>query len=300
MRRISHCTVCRTLIVALLGTFVLGRVAGQPAALPPGELVKRVVANEAKVDDQTVKFMFKQRKETPGGSQTRLLVQTREAIVAMTVAFNDHPLSLEQRQGEFGRVERFISEPEELRRKERKEKEDAERIQRILKALPEAFLYEYDGTETGRPGVGRPGEELVRLKFRPNPKYDPPTHVEQVLTGMQGVILVDPKEQHIARIDGTLMKDVGFGWGILGHLDKGGHFLVDQSDVTQNNWSITRMDLAFTGKILLFKNLFIKSTEVYSDFRPVPATLTFPQGVQLLKKEMNEVPENQPRSASSN
>jgi hypothetical protein len=299
MRRYPFRAVPRILIVTLSWTFVWGSVARQLAALPPNELVKRVVANEAKVDDQTVKFMFKQRKQTPGGSQTRLMVQTREAIVAMTVAFNDHPLNLEQRQGEFGRVERF-SEPEELQRKERKEKEDAERIQRILRALPEAFLYEYDGTETGRPGVGKPGAELVRLKFRPNPKYDPPTHVEQVLTGMQGMILVDPKEQHIARIDGTLTKDVGFGWGILGHLDKGGHFLVDQSEVTQNNWAITRMDLAFTGKILLFKSLLIKSTEVYSDFRPVSPTLTFPQGVQLLKKEINQVPENQPQSGSSN
>jgi hypothetical protein len=300
MRRFPFCAVSRTLVVALSWTFVLGSVAGQPSALPLNELVKRVVANEAKANDQTVKFMFKQRKETPAGSQTRLLVQTREAMAAMTVANNDHPLSLEQRQGEVGRVERFLSEPEELQRKERKEKEDSERVQRILRALPEAFLYEYDGTETGRPGVGKPGEELVRLKFRPNPKYNPPTYVEQVLTGMQGVVLVDLKDQHIARIDSTLMKDVGFGWGVLGHLDKGGHFLIDQSDVTQNNWAITRMDLAFTGKILFFKSLFIKSTEVYSDFRAVPANLTFAQGVQLLKKQLSQIPENQPRSASSN
>ena len=41
------------------------------------------------------------------------------------------------------------------------------------------------------PGLGKTGNPLVRLKFHPNPNYEPPTRVEQVLTGMQGVVLVD-------------------------------------------------------------------------------------------------------------
>jgi len=52
------------------------------------------------------------------------------------------------------------------------------------------------------------------------------------------------------------------------------------------------MDLAFTGKLLLFKSLNFKSTEVYSDFHPVPADLSFAQGVELLKKQQSAVAEN--------
>ncbi len=138
---------------------------------------------------------------------------------------------------------------------------------------------------------------MVRLKFRPNPKYDPPSHVEQVLQGMQGQLLIDAHQHRIARIDGTLFKDVGFGWGILGHLDKGGHFLVEQADVGDGTWDMARMSLSFTGKILLFKRIDIRSTEVYSDFRPVPAGLTFAQGVDLLKKQEATLAENH-RSAA--
>ena len=107
----------------------------------------------------------------------------------------------------------IFDDPAELDRKRRKEKEDSERVVSILKALPDAFLYEYDGAETGKRGLGKPGNPLVRLKFRPNPKYEPPTRVEQVLTGMQGVVLIDPREPHIARIDGTLFKDVALRMG---------------------------------------------------------------------------------------
>ena len=186
----------------------------------------------------------------------------------------------------------LASDPETLRRKQKSEKEEAERIAKIMTALPDAFLYQPDGTELGRAGVGEPGAELVRLKFRPNPRYHPPSHVEQVLTAMQGYLLIDSSKHRIAKIDGTLTKSVDFGWGILGHLDRGGHFLVEQEDVSNNNWEVTRKTLAFTGRELLFKSINIQSDEVFSDFRPAPASLTVAQGVELLKKHEAELAEN--------
>ena len=50
-------------------------------------------------------------------------------------------------------------------------------------------------------------------------------------------------------------------------------------------WQITRMSLNFTGKLLLFRSLVIKSNETFSDFRRVRSDLTFAQGVDLLKRE---------------
>jgi hypothetical protein len=52
------------------------------------------------------------------------------------------------------------------------------------------------------------------------------------------------------------------------------------------------MSLDFTGKILLFKNLLIKSDEVFSDFRRVPDDTTFAQGVQMLKAEEAKLAQN--------
>jgi hypothetical protein len=282
------------LLMALALNLGSRSAAQGPPALTPSELVRRAVENEVRNNNQGPKYMCRQRKETPAGSQTKLMVETRDAMVGMVVANNDQPLDQEQRRAEYGRIERFVNEPAELEHKRRQEKESAERVALILKALPDAFLYEYDGTETGRPGVGKPGDPLLRLKFRPNPRYDPPSHVEQVLVGMQGVVLIDAQEEQIARIDGTLFKDVGFGWGILGRLDRGGRFQVDQADVSDNHWTIARMNLTFTGKMLLFKSINIKSTEIYSDFHPVPADLTFAQGLQLLKEQQAAIAQNQP------
>jgi hypothetical protein len=281
------------LFLAFASTATLGRATANMPAVSATELVQRTAQNEIRSNNQALRYMFRDRKETPHGSQTKLMVETQEAMAGMLVAIDDRPLNPQQREAEIARIQRFIGDPEELRKKHKQEKEDAERITRIMSALPQAFLYEFDGTDVGSPGIGKPGIELVRLKFRPNPHYTPPSHVEQVLTGMQGMMLIDPHKNRIAKIDGTLVKDVSFGWGILGHLDRGGHFLVEQGDIGEDHWEITRMDLSFTGKIMLFKGVSIKSTEVYTDFHPVPADLTFAQGVELLKRREATLAENQ-------
>jgi len=264
----------------------LSAPGAQLPSMPPADLVRKTVQNEVKASDgESVRHMFLSRKETGHGSQTKLYCETRDAMAGMAIANDDKPLTPEQRQAEEARLRDLAGSPEELRKKRQRERDDAERIGRIVRAMPDAFLYEYAGTEPGRDGLGKPGSELVRLKFRPNPNYTPPTHTEQVLVGMQGELLIDAHTDRIARIDGTLFKEVGFGWGILGHLDKGGRFLVEQADVGDGSWDVHRMSLAFTGKILLFKRIDIKSTETFRDFHPVPKDLTFAQGVELLKKQ---------------
>ena len=279
-----------------VATICLGSLAhaGQTPAIPANDLVRATVQNEIKASaNPTARHMFASLKQTANGSQTKLYCETNEAMAGMAIAFDGKPLTAQQRQAEEARLEQLKNSPAELVKKRQREKEDADRVTRIVRAMPDAFLFEYAGTERGRPGLGREGDELIRLNFRPNPKYEPPSKVEQVLTGMEGNLLVDANKRRIARIDGILFKEVSFGWGILGHLDKGGHFLVEQGDVGDGSWDMQRMGLTFTGKLLLFKHLDIRSTETFSDFRSVPTGLTFAQGVDLLKKQQATLAENQ-------
>lgn len=266
---------------------------------PPGDLVRQVVAQEiAAANKGGTKHLFRSRKQTPKGSQTRLYVETNEALAGMLVAINDQPLSAEQKQQEEGHLAWLITNPDQLRKKRAREKEDAERTLRVVRALPDAFRYEYAELESGDSELGKPGDQMVRLKFIPNPAYNPPSRVEQVLGGMQGYLILDATARRLARIDGTLFRDVSFGWGIVGHLDKGGHFRVQQADVDDGSWEITGISLKMTGKILMFKGLNVVSDETFSDFHRVPADLTFAKGVDLLKSEEQKTAHNQSSEAS--
>lgn len=279
--------------------FIAATLPAQEAKIPdtptPRDLVRETVAQEvAAANRPEHKYMFRSRKRTPKGSQTRLYVETNDSLAGMLIAVNDQPISAEQQQQEMGHLSWLTSNPDQLRKKHAREKEDADRSLRVLNALPDAFRYEYSGLENGDSELGKAGDKLVRLKFTPNPGYRPPSRIEQVLEGMQGYLVIDTTEHRLARIEGTLFRDVSFGWGIVGRLDKGGHFLVQQADVGEGCWEITSMSLKITGKILMLKSISMISDETFSDFQRVPDDLTFAKGVELLKTQQEKLAHNHP------
>jgi hypothetical protein len=282
-------------VLLLTAPWSWGQESNAPQ-ISASDLVRETVAREVAAANATdVKHMFRSLRQTPKGSQAHLYVETDDAMAGMLIAVNGQPLSPQQEQAEKDHLAWLMNNPDQLRKKRAREKEDADRNLRSVKALPDAFRYEYAGTENGEQGLGKMGDPLVRLKFTPNPSYSPPTRVEQVLEGMEGYLLIDASARRIARIDGTLFRDVTFGWGILGHLDKGGHFRVQQADVGDGAWEISAMSLRMTGKILVFKSLSMIYDESISDFRRVPSNLSFAGGVDLLKAEC----EKSARNASS-
>jgi hypothetical protein len=215
-------------------------------------------------------------------------------LAGLLIATNDQPLTVEQQEAETNRLASLMNDSDQLCKKAAREREDEDRTLRIVRALPDAFCYEYAGPENGATGLGKAGDHLVKLKFKPNPAYTPASHIEQVLTGMQGVLLIDGEVRRLARIDGMLFRDVTFGWGILGHLDKGGRFRVQQADLGLGDgaWGIISISLNMTGKILMLKGISIVSDEVLSDFHRIPDQLTFSQGVEILKMEEEKLAHN--------
>lgn len=273
----------------------------QPARLEisPNQLVRETVAREvAAANAPSEHFMFRSDRKAPKGSQTKLYVETRDAMAGMVIANNGKPLSAQLHQAEIDRLNWLAGNPEQLKKKHAREKEDADRTLRIVKALPDAFTYKYAGTEPGTAEIGKVGDELVKLTFIPNPAFSPPSKVEETLRGMQGYLLIDTSAHRIALIDGTLFRDVSFGWGIIGRLDKGGHFIVKQADIGNGTWDLTNMNLKITGKILVFKSISMISDETFSDFQAVPEDLTFAKGVEMLKAEQEKLAHNHDSESS--
>ena len=288
------------LALTLTSSGLLQSQESKALQIAPVDLVRDAIAHEVSAAAQPqTRHMFRSRRQTPKGSQTHLYVETNDSMAGMLIAVNDQPISEQQLHAERDRLFWLSGNPEALRKKRAREKEDADRTMRILKAIPDAFRYEYAGKETGTAGLGKAGDELVKLNFTPNPAYSPPSHVEQVLQGMQGYVLIDPTAHRLAKIDGNLFREVSFGWGIIGHLNKGGHFCVQQADVGDGTWDITSMSLRMTGKLLMFKGITILSDETFSEFRPVPSDLTFAKAVTMLTNEQEKLAHNHEPEAAA-
>jgi hypothetical protein len=253
----------------------------------PGELIQATVAKELAASDAPGHYMYRLTKDTPEYSQTKEMIETRDWLIGRLISVNHQPLRPEQQQKEDRRLRELLTDPSALRALQKREHRDEERVRGMMRALPDAFIYEYAGTER-QACCG----ELIRLKFRPNPKFDPPSLASRVYQGMEGTMLVDPTVRRLVRVDAELVRDVEFGWGFFGRLYRGGTFFLEQRDVGSGRWAMTTLALHFTGRILLFKKINIDSVRKASDFRRMPDNLTLEQGLALLLKEAEMVKES--------
>jgi hypothetical protein len=275
----------RLLLFFAASTIVVSVGAAQTSAPAPAEnaqeLVRRVIDRELAEQEKPGRYIYRLRREGPegSGSTTRDLVDTRDGLVSRLIATNDQPATAEERVRDDRRLEKLLADTEAQPKHRERQKEDAEKVRGLIRAMPDAFFYEYDGIEPG------PHGELVRLKFRRNPKFDPPTREAIIFKGMEGTALVELRDLRVVRIDATLIEDATLGWGLLARLNKGGRFTLEQSLLPDGEWVTTRMTLDFTGKAFLFKTIRIKQKQAITDFRPAPANLSLAEGIELLKKQ---------------
>ena len=153
---------------------------------------------------------------------------------------------------------------------------DAKTLQgrQLFKMLPDAFVFSYAG------GDGN----SVKLSFKPNPSFHPPSLEARVFHDMEGEMWIDCKQERLAGFDGHLTQTVKFGFGLLGHLDKGGHFEVRQAEVVPGHGDLTSLGLEMTGKALVFATIGAQKKENHRDFHRVSDDLTLVQAAEILNR----------------
>jgi hypothetical protein len=186
-------------------------------------------------------------------------------------------LSPEQRQAEDRRIQKMLNQPTLMRRRQKQQHQDAMQARNLMKMFPAAFRFQYDGMQGS----------LIKLKFTPKPNFRASRRVEQGFHHMEGNLLLDSRQNRLAEISGELTSEVKFFGGLLGHLDKGGTFLVRQRDMGSGHWELTSMDIEMNGKALFFKTIAVREIEVYSTFRQVPDGTTLQQALTYLQRDPN-------------
>ena len=244
------------------------------------ELVKKVVANELKQEEaDNGHYMFRLKKVAPKVTKDQEIVQTDQGSIARTLLIDGHAPSQGDIQAEQDKIQKLMNDPDEQKKRQKRDREDENRAQIMIRALPNAFFYQE---------IGRDGDTL-KLRFRPDPNYQPQSHEESVYTGMAGELWLNTAQQRLRKIDAQLFHDVDFGWGILGRLYKGGSFMVEQQQVDGNHWDSVAMKLDLTGKVMMIKPVVYKEQEYESDFHRLPDHLSLSQGMEILKKDISEV-----------
>lgn len=263
---------------ALLSAFVLAATASAAHAIEPAQtprqLIKDVVYNELVDHRQHGFFEYVDAKRLGQQIVVKAEVETRTGRVSRMLSTGGKPLTAEEEAEESRRLETLLRDPGQQQQLLRDYQGDEDRIARIVALLPNGFLYTFDGVE---------GDD-IRLKYTPNPGFKPPTYEARVFHGMAGTVWVNAREKRLTRLEGRLVSNVDFGYGLLGRLDKGGTFNMERVEVAGGSWKTRVLDVHITGHVILLKSIGKDQEEMRSQFRQVPSDLSLEQAEAMLNR----------------
>lgn len=271
---LAHASVAALTTALLLPLTTVAQTSRSQA----DQIARQVVANEIEAENQDHShWMLRLDTKKPDSSEeVDEVVETKEGELSYPLLIDGKKPSPQQQQNAEAKLHKAVSDPSELRKSQHDQNQDEAQSQLMLKLLPRAFLFRR-GEQQGN---------LLELKFRPNPRFQPPNREATVFHAMEGSLWVDKKQARIARIVGHLTHEVKFGEGILGHLDQGGQFEVTQKEVAPGFWELTALNVNMNGKALFFKTIAVRQKYTRSDFKRVPDDLSVVGGVEMLRKQV--------------
>jgi hypothetical protein len=144
----------------------------------------------------------------------------------------------------------------------------AERKRKDRAALVDAVRQAYRATWLGRETINR--RVLAKIALEPNPQYQPPSSTAEILTHMSATLWIDEKSGQLARAEANVIRDIYVGLGVLGKVNRGGHFTLEQQEVAPNVWLPVHLEYTVTGRKLFFSftSNQVYETSAYRDLGP--------------------------------
>jgi len=262
--------------IFLASSLALSQTQSVPAPKQPAAaLVKAVIQRELKPSDSDSRWKYLLYKQSDGKQETREVIETKSGSLERLIEVGGKPLTESQKRDETERILKLSHNPAQQRRMEEARRKDAQQCDAFMKMIPDAFLFDYAGTSGN----------LVKVTFKPNPQWNPPSREGRVLHEMAGEIWVDPKQQRLVSINGRTINEVKFGGGLLGHLEKGGQFTVKRAEIAPGQWELTDLMVNMQGKVLLFKTISVQQKELHKNFERVPDDLNLVDAADILLKQ---------------
>lgn len=239
------------------------------------DLVRDMVYNE--LHDREHDSHWEYRSECVSSSQNliREQVETDQGPIFRLLAQDGLPLDETQREREDARLNQYIHDPAQIAHIRHAHEEDEARLASVMQMLPDAFLFDYEGPRS---------PELASIAFRPNPAFAPTGYEARIIHALAGTITVNLRLRRMIEMHGTLIQRVDFGYGLLGHVEKGGTFTIHRRQVNAAHWKTDLVDVHIQGKVLMLKTVSKDQREARSDFRPVPGGTTLAEAKDMLNQ----------------
>jgi hypothetical protein len=149
----------------------------------------------------------------------------------------------------------------------------------LVDAMAKAFRITWAGRET------RGSRTLAKLLLDPDPNFRPASRLAAAFEHVHAVLWVDESQAQAARLEIEIMSDITFGGGIVAKLYHGGHFLMEQSEVSPGIWLPTIYTYDVDGRKFVVGFNIHEKTEI-THYRHVGPPS---QSIDIIRNELNDL-----------
>jgi hypothetical protein len=261
-----------------LGALGLVVAAGIPAARgqQAKQIVQQAVKTELAADDNDhSRWLYFEVDRKPGDTVVQWVADTSKGDLRRVLKENGTTQSTSEQRS---RMDRYADNPAAQAKQHKGDQHDDAQARQMLSMLPQAFIWTKLSDQDGR----------TVLHFAPNPQFNPPNYEARVFAAMEGKMTVDDRQHRIASLQGHMIHDVKFGWGLLGELRAGGTFDVERREVGNGVWQITETHVHVAGRALLFKDISDQEDDVKSQFKELLPNLPVASAENLLMAQKSD------------
>jgi hypothetical protein len=196
----------------------------------------------------------------------RLISENGKPVDAKKLEEQDRKFSKKAESRARGLAKEHKSDQEERLAKEAEEsKKERETIEDLFK------LYEF--TLLRREIVD--GHSGILIRFTPKTQYEPQTKDGRILKKVGGQALIGETDYQVIRIDAELVDDYSIGLGLLARVYKGAQLMFLRRKVNNEIWLPAEFRFVGSARALLFKQLRIESTTIFSNYKKYSVSSSF-------------------------
>ncbi len=251
-----------------------------PAGLPVA-WVQAASDNELRIveDDGTFPVRYLVHKFDRKGETLRDTMESRDGTVARLVARDGRPLTSEEDSDERRRLSDLINSPSIFEKHHKRNISARVYSSELIKLMPKAMIFTYT---PGQPQPAGAASPQVVIDFTPDPKFQPPSIVSELLTGIEGRLWIDARLHVVTRGEARVVHAVNFGWGMLAHIYPGGTVEFEQAPVGDGHWIYSHLDEHLKIREVMVKTANEDVTMTASKMQKMPSLVSYEDAIRKL------------------
>jgi hypothetical protein len=258
-------------------TLAVGAGMAFPPALPSQtakELIGDACHNELQEREKRTLWSYVAERHSNNHVFREQVIETVDIPVRHLLTVDGYPPTSLQLKEEDDQHRELLNNASRRHAIQKQQDNDDKKMEELLRLIPEIFVFEDQGKEG----------QSEKIAFHPNPGFKPKSYEQRILHALDGSVFIDLHDKRIARLSGSLGTTVEFGYGVIGHVERGGSTEITRVHLSPGIWKTSAEKIDLEGRFVVLKTINKHQDESRTGFESVAPDTTFAQALDEMKK----------------